>query len=174
FQQLMLTRGFESSSDTRLHFGLDSVTNIDSVLVIWPDQKYQVLKNVVTNKQITVSQKDGSSGFIYDQFFPARKQVWEDISTKVNCNWKHRENDFIDFNLQYLLPHEESTRGPKLAVGDINGDGLDDFYACGAKFQPGALMQQQTNGSFVSIDTALFSKDAICEDVDAVFFDANG
>ena len=90
------------------------------------------------------------------------------------CNWKHKENDFNDFNVQYLIPHEESTRGPKIAVADVNGDGLDDFYACGAKGQPGVMMIQQKNGTFISADTAVFNKDAICEDVDAVFFDANG
>ena len=98
----------------------------------------------------------------------------QNVSSDIGCNWQHRENDFNDFNIQYLIPHEESTRGPKLAVADVNGDGLDDFYACGAKGQPGALMIQQSNGSFISSDTALFYKDAACEDVDAVFFDANG
>jgi enediyne biosynthesis protein E4 len=67
----------------------------------------------------------------------------------------------------------ESTRGPKLAVADVNGDGLDDFYACGAKFQPGALMVQQANGSFVAVDTTVFNVNAISEDTDAAFFDAN-
>ncbi len=93
---------------------------------------------------------------------------------RYTCHWKHKENNFDDFNVQYLIPHEESTRGPKIAVGDVNGDGLDDFYACGAKGQPGVLMIQQKNGTFVSADTAVFRKDAGCEDVDALFFDANG
>ncbi len=98
----------------------------------------------------------------------------EDITSQIKCNWKHKENDFNDFHVQYLIPHKESTRGPKIAVGDVNKDGLDDFYACGAKGQPGALMIQQKDGSFKETDTALFAKYALCEDVDAVFFDANG
>ncbi|MEP7108042.1 MAG: VCBS repeat-containing protein [Ferruginibacter sp.] len=174
YQQLMLTRGFESSSDTRLHFGLDTVAAIDSILIVWPDQKYQVLRNAVANKQIIFLQKDAGGVFNPQLFFPPQKESFEDISDQIKCDWRHKENDFIDFNLQYLIPHEESTRGPKIAVGDVNGDRLDDFYTCGAKFQPGALMLQQPNGSFKSIDSALFSKDAVCEDVDAVFFDANG
>ena len=174
YQQLMLTRGFESSSDTRLHFGLDSVFNIDSLLIVWPDQKYQVLKNIAANKQISISQKDAVDTFNYNTFFPSPRPILQDITSQITCNWKHKENDFVDYNVQYLIPHEESTRGPKIAVGDVNGDGLDDFYACGAKLQPGALMIQQANGSFINSDTALFAKDAICEDVDAVFFDANG
>ena len=174
YQQLMLTRGFESSSDTRLHFGLDSIAAIDSLLIVWPNQQYQVIKNTPINKQLLVSQKEAGGVFKYDLFFPPAKPALEDISSQVSCNWQHREDDFTDFNIQYLIPHEESTRGPKLAVADINGDGLDDFYACGAKGQAGALMIQQVGGSFISSDTDLFKKDAICEDVDAVFFDANG
>jgi hypothetical protein len=172
YQELMLTRGFESSSDTRLHFGLDSLT-VDSLLIVWPDQRYQVLKGPVSNS-LQVHQKEASGTFNYHSFFPGKKAILDDVTKQVNCNWKHRENDFNDFAIQYLIPHKESTRGPKIAVGDVNKDGLDDFYACGARDQPGVLMIQQKNGSFVSSDTALFARDAVCEDVDAVFFDANG
>ena len=174
YQQLMLTRGFESSSDTRLHFGLDTLKNIDSILIVWPDQKYQLIKNPSANQQLKFLKKDAAGIFNYNIFFPPKPEVLQDITSKVKCNWKHTENDFNDFNVQYLIPHLQSTRGPKIAVGDVNHDGLDDFYACGAKLQPGALMIQQPNGSFISSDTALFKKDAVCEDVDAVFFDANG
>ena len=174
YQELMLTRGFQSSSDTRLHFGLDSINTIDSLLIVWPDQKFQVLKNITVNKQLTVSQKDAAGVFNYHIFFPEKKEILENITSQIKCNWKHKENDFNDFDVQYLIPHKESTRGPKIAVGDVNKDGLDDFYACGAKGQPGVLMIQQKDGSFKETDTALFAKFAICEDVDAVFFDANG
>jgi len=173
YQQLMLTRGFESSSDARLHFGLDSMAAIDSLLIVWPNQQYQLIKNAPINKQLVISQKAATGLFKYDAFFPSVKPALEDISPQVSCNWQHKEDDFTDFNQQYLIPHEESTRGPKIAVADINGDGLDDFYACAAKGQPGALMIQQRDGSFLSSDTALFNKDAACEDVDAIFFDAN-
>ena len=174
FQELMLTRGFQSSSDTRLHFGLDSVNTIDSLLIVWPDQKFQVLKNVGINKQITVSQKNAKGSFKYHFFFPEKKDTLQNVSDQVKCKWKHKENNFNDFNIQYLIPHKESTRGPKIAVGDVNKDGLDDFYVCGAEGQSGVLMVQQKDGGFKSVDTALFAKYAPCEDVDAVFFDANG
>ncbi|MBS1655680.1 MAG: VCBS repeat-containing protein, partial [Bacteroidetes bacterium] len=174
YQQLMLTRGFESSSDTRLHFGLDSLHTADSILVVWPDRKYELLKNVPVDQQLVIQKKNAITGFEYERFFPPAKPVMENISSQVKCDWLHHENNFVDFNYQYLIPHKESTRGPKIAVGDVNKDGLDDFYVCGAKGQPGALMIQQPNGSFISSDTALFNHFAICEDVDAVFFDANG
>jgi enediyne biosynthesis protein E4 len=174
YQELMLTRGFQSSSDTRLHFGLDKINIIDSILIIWPDQKFQVLKNITVNKELTVSQKDAAGLFNYHVYFPEKKEKLVNITPQIKCAWKHKEDDFNDFGVQYLIPHKESTRGPKIAVGDVNKDGLDDFYACGAKGQPGVLMIQQKDGSFKETDTALFAKFALCEDVDAVFFDANG
>lgn len=173
-QQLMLTRGFQSSSDIKLHFGLDTIKMVDSVLIVWPGQQYQLIKNVPSNKPLIAEQQHAADSFSYKKFFPATKEILTDVTAQVNCNWQHKENNFNDFNVEYLIPHKQSTRGPKLAVGDINNDGLDDFYACGAAGQPGVLMQQQSNGTFSSMDTALFSQDAGFEDVDAIFFDANG
>ena len=169
----MLTRGFMSSSDTRLHFGLDSIAKVDSILIIWPDQKFQVIKNVGANQQLVVKQSDAMPSFTYNNFFPPVKEELQNISAEINCDWKHKENDFVDFNVQYLIPHEESTRGPRVAVGDINNDGLDDFFVCGAKLQPGCLMVQTKDGKFIRADENLFIKTDSSEQVDAVFFDAN-
>ena len=173
YQQLMLTRGFMSSSDTRLHFGLDSISVADSLLIVWPDQKYQLFRNVTVNKQLTVNQKDATPGFFYKQFFPEKTESWADVSGRINTEWKHEEDKFNDFNKQYLIPHMESTRGPKMAVADVNHDGLDDLFICGAKGQPGCLMIQTKAGKFVKSDTAVFAGNASSEGVDAVFFDAN-
>lgn len=173
YQQLMLTRGFESSSDTRLHFGLDTSNIIDSLLIVWTDQSMQVLKNIDANKQLTIYQKDATGKFDYATYFKPKPLLLTAV-TDLTPNWKHKENDFVDFNVQYLIPHAESTRGPKIAVSDVNGDGLDDMYLCGAKDQPGTLFIQQKNGFFTAADTAVFNADAGCEDVDALFFDANG
>jgi len=174
YQQLMLTRGFESSSDTRLHFGLAADSLIDSMLIVWPDQKFQSIKNIAANIQWVIHKKDAAGIFNYDTFFKIVPAVLNDISNKVNVNWQHQENDFVDFNIQYLIPHAESTRGPKIAVGDVNEDGLDDFYVCGALGQSGALMIQQANGTFTEQDKEVFEKDKGMEGVDAVFFDASG
>lgn len=172
YQQLMLTRGFQSSCPAKLHFGIDSTVSIDSLLIVWPSQKYQVIKNLSSAKAITVAEKEAAGKFDHASFFPAAQNEMEPVA--VAANWQHRENDFLDYNVQYLVPHLMSTRGPKLAVADINGDGLDDFYACGAAGQPGALMIQQADGSFKGAEEALFMADAGCEDVDALFFDADG
>jgi hypothetical protein len=170
YQQLMLTRGFQSSTDTRLHFGLDSSSVIDSILIVWPDAKYQILKNVSANRQLKILKQDAGGSFHYETYFPNQPPLFTNKTDSVLLKWVHKENNFDDFNVQYLIPHAQSTRGPKIAVGDVNADGLDDFYACGAKGQPKVLMIQQKNGNFLSSHMDVFNTDTGCEDVDAVFF----
>ncbi len=174
YQQLMLTRGFQSSSDPRLHFGLDTLASIDSMLIVWPDQRFQLERNVKANRQVTVYQKNASGKFEYDAFFPKARPVFKNITDSVGLKWKHRENAFTDFNQQYLIPHELSTAGPKLAIADVNGDGLDDIFVCGARFQGGRLFIQTKSGHFTETDSAVFMRDSACEEVNALFFDADG
>jgi hypothetical protein len=107
-------------------------------------------------------------------FFPKKKALFEDISGSTGITWKHKENQFTDFNNQYLIPHEQSTRGPGLATGDVNRDGLDDIYVCGASGQGGRLLVQTREGKFIAGDTAVFNKAKDSEGVAAVFFDATG
>lgn len=171
YQQLTPSRGFQSSVDTRIHFGLDSLSQIDSLVVIWPDQRYQTIKNVPANTPLIVDIKNAGGKRSHQDLFPLPEPLFVE---KQLASWKHEENPFIDNNVQYLIPHALSNRGPKLAVADVNGDGLDDFYACGSKGQAGALFIQQKNGSFRLTDEEVFKKDAEAEDVDATFFDANG
>jgi hypothetical protein len=143
YQQLMLTRGFESSCESRLHFGLDTLPFVDSMYIVWPDQKFQVIRNrIAANKQVDISQANAGGVFNYNDFFPPKKETFENITGQFNIGWKHKEDDFLDYNVQYLIPHEESTRGPKIAVADVNKDGLDDFFVCGARGNPGVLMMQ--------------------------------
>lgn len=174
YQQLMPTRGFQSSVEPVLHFGVDSTAVIDSLLVVWPDQKFQLVRAVKANSVLSVNHKEATGHFEYNDFFPRKKESLEDVSPIVKCDWKHTENNFIDFNSQYLIPHLQSTRGPALAVADVNRDGLEDFYVGGAKGQAGTLMIASTAGQFRPTDTALFNINKESEDVSAVFFDANG
>lgn len=173
YQQLMLTRGFQSSTEPLLNFGLGSAVTADSVLVVWPNQSFQLLTNVKADKQLLVSQRDAGGVFNREQFFPQPKKIFQDITTSVGLPWKHQENYYTDFNDQYLIPHTLSTAGPRLAVADVNGDGLEDIYVCGAKFQPGALFIQNAAGHFTQMDEPAFKQDSVFEDADALFFDAN-
>ncbi len=173
YQQLQTSRGFQSSCDPKMHFGLDSLHNIDSILIVWPDQKFQWIKSVPVVGLITVNQREAGGRFEYAAHFPQAKPYFTDITNSAALNWKHHENEFLDFNKQYLIPHLESTRGPKMAVADLNKDGLDDVFVCGAAGQPGTLMIQTAAGTFIPTDTAVFNKTRQSEGVDAVFFDAN-
>lgn len=173
YQQLSLTRGFQSSVEPRLHFGLDSLINIDTILVVWPTQKYQLFVNTPPIGRLEAKQIHAGEIFNYSKFFPAVKDAYTDVSSSTGITWKHTENDFLDYNQQYLIPHMQSTRGPKVAVGDINKDGLSDFYICGASGQPGQLMIQSAAGKFISTASSIFEKSAASEEVDALFFDAN-
>ena len=174
YQQLMLTRGFESSVEPRLHFGLGDAAVADSVLIVWPGGKWQLLQQVAADKPLVVRERDAAPGFVYDRWFPRREAPLVDVSAEVKLGWRHREDSFDDFKQQYLIPHQESTRGPKLAVADVNHHGLDDLFVCGARGQAGALFIQTAGGSFVRADSGVFARNAGSEGVDAVFFDANG
>jgi hypothetical protein len=175
------TRGFLSSVDPRLHFGLGASNRVDSLTVIWPNHRFQTLTNLTGDTTITVSQKDATQTYQYPGVASGRRQrtvaaqpLFSDITAKTGVSFKHEENNFVDFNREPLMPHLLSTEGPALAVGDVNGDGLDDFYVGGAKWQPGKLFVQQSNGTFRSTNQAALAADSLNEDVDAVFFDANG
>ncbi|MFN4313834.1 MAG: VCBS repeat-containing protein [Chitinophagaceae bacterium] len=170
YQQLMATRGFQSSSDQRLHFGLGPNQVVDSVLVVWPNQQAQLLRNVNANQQLDLEPAAADFKFEYASFFPAPAESFESL---VAPAWKHQENLFEDFNVQYLIPHAISTRGPKLAVADVNGDGLDDFYACGSKGQPGVLMIQNANGQFSAGSVEAFAPYTVTDQTDALFVDVN-
>ena len=167
------TRGFQSSVDPRLHFGLDTSTSVDSLTVVWPDRRFQILTNVPVNRILTLTQADAGSRYVYRDAASAAP-LFEDVTSRLAIDYKHREDDFLDFNREPLMTHRLSTEGPALAVADVDGDGLDDIYAGGAKWQPGKLLLQQPNGRFRSASESVFRADSIAEDVDAAFFDADG
>ena len=168
------TKGFESAALQYIHFGTGADSIIDKMEVLWPDGKSQIFTNVKCNQCITVWYKNGGNNIT--SLLPtntADKKLFTDITSSIQLPYRHHENNFNDFNVQAFIPHMVSTQGPKLAVADVNGDGLEDFFVCGAANQAGNLFQQTASGKFIATNQKLFIADAACEDVNAVFFDVD-
>ncbi|MCH8567949.1 MAG: VCBS repeat-containing protein [Balneolales bacterium] len=168
-------RGFQSSVDHRLHLGLGSSASVDSLLIIWPDHRYQWQYDVEINRQMTLRQEDAGGRFDYSRLHRSTENaIWQEVTTTSGIEFRHQENVFNDFNREPLLPYKLSTQGPALATADITGNGLDDFFIGGAHFQASALYLQQSNGTFTRSQVSLFAQDRLAEDVYAHFFDATG
>ncbi|WP_020604475.1 VCBS repeat-containing protein [Spirosoma spitsbergense] len=175
-QQLMPTRGFESSVAPELLFGLGKRTIIDSLIVIWPNQRMEIRTKQKVNQLLTLKQTDALlDGTSYRYTHPAGQLLFTDVSKADSVPYRHHENkDYFDYVREPLMPFQVSTEGPHLAVGDVNGDGLDDMYVGGAKWQAGSLLIQQPGGKFSPSVQPDFLKDSTYEDVDAILFDADG
>lgn len=171
YQQNMPTRGFMSSVEPRLTFGLGKAQKIDSVIVVWPTQKAQIFTNIQSNQTLTFRQEAAIEKWT---FTVEKKPLFENVSVQYPIDFTHKENDYYDFTREPLMPFKISTEGPKMAIGDVNGDKLEDFYVGGPKYQAGKLFLQKPDGQFVESKQAAFISDTLCEDIDAAFFDADG
>ena len=181
FEDLQPTRGFQSSVDYVLTFGLGIRDTAQLLTVEWPDGRASVLRDVRGDQRIVVRQAGsvpvGAAGADPVGASPARPAsapIFADVTQRTALPFVHHENDFIDFDRERLMPRLLSTQGPFMAVADVNGDGRDDIFIGGAKDQAGALMMQQADGKFVETNQKLLEQDKASEDLGAVFFDADG
>jgi enediyne biosynthesis protein E4 len=168
-QELNPYRGFESTMEFLLHFGLGASKNVDSLFVEWPEGRTQQIKNIAANKTLTVAWKDADS--TTNHFLNNHQNVVEDVTAKLKIDYEHHENDFVDFKMQPLLPHMHSQNGPGIAVGDVNGDKLEDFYIGGASASEGCFYLQTPQGVF---QRKPFAQHIQSEDMGVLLFDANG
>jgi hypothetical protein len=171
-QELQPSRGFQSSVDYVLTFGLGPIDTAQSVTVQWPDGRVSSLTHVAANQRLTLRQSDAENAPPPRPHAPT--PLFTDVTDRVALAFVHRENAFVDFDRERLIPKLLSTEGPFMAVADLNGDGLDDAFIGGAKDQPGVLLIQRADGRFVATNQALLAQDRISEDLGAAFFDANG
>jgi hypothetical protein len=172
YQELEPSRGFQSSVDYVLTFGLGALGSVQSVTVEWPDGRVSSLKDVAADQRLVVKQSESKAAAV--NIPKVSSPLFTDITSVTALQFVHHENDYIDFDRERLMPKLLSTEGPHAAVADVNGDGLDDVFIGGAKEQASVLLVQQSNGRFIGTNEKLFEQDKISEDIGAVFFDANG
>jgi len=170
-----VTRGYLSSMATPLHFGLGSIQNIDSLVIIWPDNSKKVVCNPTINKLLEVTYNPENNNKIDWDLKKKRKldrpKFFSDVTKNKKINFFHKEQEYVDFKIQPLLPHKFSRLGPGIAVGDVNNDGRDDFFIGGAFEQSGEIFLQNKDGSFIS--STLESGSNYEEDMGSLLMDFN-
>lgn len=164
-------RGYLSTDDERAHFGLGAVTEIDSLVVLWPDGKQQRLTHVKADQTLQIAYKDAMQGI------PLQHQatsIFTEVAAQHGIRYKPQERDFVDYNIQPTLPHKLSQYGPGIAVGDIDGNGFEDFYIGGTSGNQGIFFMQDAKGNFTLDSSRLVQKDdPLYEDMGVLFFDAD-
>ncbi len=169
-KQLSNSRGFESCPEQMIHFGLDNITSVDSIVVKWYDRTTQTLYNVAANQLLTIKKKDAKK---YVDEPATVKPLITEVHPKGFSN-VHKEDDFNDYTKDRLLPFMLSREGPAIATGDVNNDGLEDVFIGGAyNGSTGQLLIQQKDGSFLLAQPQPW-KNLNIETTGAVFADFNG
>ncbi|GGZ75306.1 VCBS repeat-containing protein [Algibacter mikhailovii] len=167
-QEMTLTRGFQSSVAPELHFGLNETEKIDEIKVVWTTGKIQRLEDVSANQTLVLKEENAIEE-AYD-ILENRPLFLSNHDTFPQ--FKHQENIYDDFKDQVLLPHKMSSFGPALAIGDLNNDGLDDYFIGGASTYVGRIFLQTENG-FEEKAITVLEDDKLSEDLGALIFDAD-
>ncbi|HMX03194.1 MAG TPA: VCBS repeat-containing protein [Chitinophagales bacterium] len=170
--QMETVKGYLSCSEPVAHFGIGSAEKVDQLVVRWLDGKENVLTNVAANQTVVVDHSTAMKPI--KSAVPKPDALFVNATEDLKVDFVHKENEFDDFDREFLIPKELSNLGPGVAVGDINGDGMDDFFVGGAKNQSGAIYTQTANGTFAKTSFAEGTEDIQSEDMGAIFFDADG
>lgn len=169
-------RGYLSTIQDIAHFGLGNRSNVDSVIIKWPNGKMQLLRNVKANQLLLVDIKNADLSYSFKKESIASGSLFKDITDSVGIHFIQEERDYIDFNIQKLLPHKFSEYGPSIAVGDIDGNGLDDMIVGGSAFHSAQMFLQQPDGRFIqkALLPEEISKNKLADDLQVLLFDADG
>ena len=170
YQELSPMRGFQSSVDYRMYFGLGDVNVIDSVKIIWNDKEMSILKNIKPNSHHTLNEEGIYKNLIINKPSPNKPFL---KASDYQINYSHIENNFVDFDRERLLYKMTSNEGPCTCVADFNDDGREDLFVGSAKGQISSIFFRELNGSFISYNSA-FEKDILSEDIDCLIDDFNG
>ncbi|GAA0877938.1 VCBS repeat-containing protein [Algoriphagus jejuensis] len=174
YTEQMPNRGFQSSVDPKITIGLGDIARVEKIEVFWPDGKYSILKNQAADQLLQLKREDASEIPENVLFFPDTKIHPFSKVESPGLEFTHAENEFVDFDRDRLTYFMFSTEGPAFAKADVNGDGLDDFFFGGAKTFAGKLYLADRSGKHQERPQAAFVQDALSEDTDAQFFDADG
>jgi hypothetical protein len=168
-------RGYLSTDQNIAHFGLGKITTVDSIVIKWYNGKKQVLQNVKADQVLTVNIADAKTPYTWPQPKLASKPLFTDVTKSKKIKFSHLENDFVDFNVQKLIPHKLSDYSPALAVGDIDGNGLDDIIVGGNYLMGAQIFLQQKDGTFIQKPLLKGNKPTgNYKDEGMLLFDANG
>tara|TARA_R110002049_G_scaffold245100_1_gene418983 strand:+ start:65373 stop:68852 length:3480 start_codon:yes stop_codon:yes gene_type:complete len=167
-------RGYLSTHDHRLHIGLGETTKIDSLLVTWPDGKQEKLVKLdAQGGTLTLSHSNAVDENVAPKNRYA-KALLKHAANDYGIQFKPMETDFVDYTIQRTLPHKLSQYGPGIAVGDIDGNGFEDFYIGGSSDNPGVFFMQDAHANF-TVDSSRFlqEEDVLYEDMGILLFDAD-
>lgn len=167
-------RGFQSSMEAPLHVGLHD-TRVDSIILIWPDNRFEHLRYDSTQQQISITYNPQLPIYNFADGISTRAQtvIANNITEESGLLFRHEENAFVEFDRELLMPHTLSAEGPALAVADINGDGLEDVFIGAAKRKKAQVFLQEREGQFKQMIQPQLSSDSTYEDVDAIWCDVN-
>ncbi len=172
FKELYLSRGFQASSEPLVHFGFGSTVKVDSLKIIWPNRTCQIVKNINTNQTLTIS-PENTKPFNYGASKLRTPSLFKKVENALGIDFVHKEDNYIDFNREKLIPYKASDRGPAMAIGDLNNDGKEDIFLGGSKFTPSRTYIQQ-DSAFGLHNFPQISQDSIKENISAVIADFNG
>jgi hypothetical protein len=170
-------RGYLSTIQNIAHFGLGKITRLDSVVIRWQNNKKQTLKNVSADQVLKVNIADAKDTYTFNLPVLNTKSLFKEVTRSVGVTYKHKEDDFVDFNIQKLIPHKLSQYSPAVAVGDVDGNGYDDMVIGGTSKYPAQLLLQQPDGKFVQRDLLPNNHgnaDNHVKDEGILLFDADG
>ena len=169
-------RGYLSSMEEIAHFGLGKTSLVDSVVIQWNNGKQETRKDVKANQVITVQISDAKTDYQLQNPVLAGNSLFKEITSSAGISYRHHDYDFIDFNIQHLLPHKLSEYSPALAVADIDGNGFDDLVIGGNSVYATHLLLQQRDGSFLQKDSlpGIDHRSKLSKDEGLLVFDANG
>jgi enediyne biosynthesis protein E4 len=170
YEEFYPSRGFQSAVHIPLHFGLKAA-EADSVIIIWPDGGTQRIYHLKADQKIVIHYEDAKEITILSNQKTQQKVFSPE---KKIIQYTNEEDDVNDFKRQPLMPNMISYCGPRIARGDVNGDGLEDLYFCGAANHSGQLFLQTKNGNFAEDHQPDLERDSAYYDTDALFFDADG